>query len=50
MYIDVAKYHDVFAVDLPAQQTRAMAVVQRPIFGAIFRQSVPTAAWRTIPS
>jgi pimeloyl-ACP methyl ester carboxylesterase len=50
VYIDVAKYHDVFAADLPAQQTRAMAVAQRPIFGAIFGQSVPTAAWRTIPS
>lgn len=50
VYIDVAKYHDVFAADLPAQQTRAMAVAQRPIFGAIFAQSVPTAAWRTIPS
>jgi pimeloyl-ACP methyl ester carboxylesterase len=50
LYIDVAKYHDVFAGDLPARQTRAMAVAQKPIFGAIFRQSVPTAAWRTIPS
>ena len=50
VYIDVAKYHDVFAGDLPAQQTRAMAVAQKPIFGAIFGQSVPAAAWRTIPS
>jgi pimeloyl-ACP methyl ester carboxylesterase len=50
MYIDVAKYHDVFAADLPAQQARAMAAAQRPIFGAIFGQSVPTAAWRAIPS
>jgi pimeloyl-ACP methyl ester carboxylesterase len=50
MYIDVAKYHDVFAGDLPTSQTRVMAVAQRPIFGAIFGQSVPTAAWRTIPS
>ncbi len=50
VYIDVAKYHDVFAGDLPAQQTRAMAVAQRPIYAAIFAQSVPAAAWRTIPS
>jgi pimeloyl-ACP methyl ester carboxylesterase len=50
VYIDVAKYHDVFAGDLPARQTRAMAVAQRPIFGAIFGQSVSAAAWRTIPS
>lgn len=50
VYIDVAKYHDVFAADLPARQARAMAVAQRPIFGAIFGQSLPVAAWRTIPS
>jgi pimeloyl-ACP methyl ester carboxylesterase len=50
LYIDVAKYHDVFAADLPTRETRVMAVAQRPIFGAIFGQSVPAAAWRTIPS
>jgi pimeloyl-ACP methyl ester carboxylesterase len=27
-----------------------MAVAQKPIFGAIFGQSVPAAAWKTIPS
>jgi pimeloyl-ACP methyl ester carboxylesterase len=50
VYIDVARYHDVFAADLPTRQTRAMAAAQKPIFGAIFGQSVPTAAWRTIQS
>jgi pimeloyl-ACP methyl ester carboxylesterase len=50
VYIDVDKYHGVFAGDLPLHQTRAMAVAQKPIFGAIFGQSVPAAAWRTIPS
>jgi pimeloyl-ACP methyl ester carboxylesterase len=50
VYIDVAKYHDVFAGDLPRRQTQAMAVAQRPIFGEIFGQSQPAAAWKTIPS
>ncbi|HEX6748308.1 MAG TPA: alpha/beta hydrolase [Longimicrobium sp.] len=50
VYIDPAKYHDVFAADLPLAQTRAMAVAQKPIAGAIFGQSSPTAAWKTIPS
>src|SRR5688572_20146706 len=50
LYIDVAKYHDVFAADLPTRQTRVMAVAQKPVHGAIFGQSVPTTAWRTIPS
>jgi pimeloyl-ACP methyl ester carboxylesterase len=48
--IDVAKYHDVFAADLPEPQTRVMAVAQKPIAGAIFGQSSPAAAWKTIPS
>ena len=33
-----------------ARQTAWMAVAQRPIQGSIFGQSVPEAAWKTIPS
>jgi pimeloyl-ACP methyl ester carboxylesterase len=50
LYIDVVKYHDVFAGDLPTRQTRVMAVAQRPVHGAVLGQSIPAAAWRTIPS
>ena len=50
VYIDPAKYHDVFAGDLPERQARAMAVAQKPIFGEIFTQSNPAAAWATVPS
>jgi pimeloyl-ACP methyl ester carboxylesterase len=50
LYIDVAKYHDVFAGDLPTRQTRGMAAAQRPVHGAVLTQSLPAAAWRTIPS
>ena len=50
LYIDIAKYHNVFAGDLSVQQTRVMAVAQKPVHGSILRQSVPAAAWRTIPS
>jgi pimeloyl-ACP methyl ester carboxylesterase len=50
LYIDVAKYHDVFAGDLSTRQTRVMAVAQKPVYGAVFGQSVPAAAWRTIQS
>jgi pimeloyl-ACP methyl ester carboxylesterase len=50
LYIDVAKYHDVFAADLPQSRTQVMAVAQKPIIGTIFGQSVPAAAWKTIPS
>jgi pimeloyl-ACP methyl ester carboxylesterase len=50
LYIDVAKYHDVFAADVPTRQTRVMAVAQRPVHGSVLAQSLPAAAWRTIPS
>jgi pimeloyl-ACP methyl ester carboxylesterase len=48
--IDVAKFHDVFAADLPRRETDVMAVTQKPINGAIFGQWVPAVAWKTIPS
>jgi pimeloyl-ACP methyl ester carboxylesterase len=48
--IDVAKFHDVFAADLPKAKTDVIAVTQKPINGVIFGQSVPAAAWKTIPS
>jgi pimeloyl-ACP methyl ester carboxylesterase len=50
LYIDPAKFHDVFAADLPLAQTRIMAVTQKPLAGAVFDQSNPGAGWKTIPS
>jgi pimeloyl-ACP methyl ester carboxylesterase len=50
LFIDVAKFHDVFAADVPARKARVMAVTQKPIFGQIFGQSVPAVAWKEIPS
>jgi pimeloyl-ACP methyl ester carboxylesterase len=39
-----------FAQDLPASQTKVMAVTQGPIFGKTFEEKVSTAAWKTKPS
>ena len=50
LYIDPAKFHDVFAADLPLRLTRVAAATQKPIAGAIFGQSNPAAAWKSIPS
>ncbi|MCX5373723.1 alpha/beta fold hydrolase [Streptomyces sp. NBC_00103] len=49
-YIDPAKFHDVFAQDLPRSTTRVMATAQRPgsIGGLAGPSGVP--AWRTVPS
>jgi pimeloyl-ACP methyl ester carboxylesterase len=50
LYIDPAKFHDVFAGDLSAEQASVMAATQKPWAGAILGASVDTPAWRTIPS
>lgn len=50
LYIDRAKFHADFCADVPEGEARIMAAVQKPLAGAIFGQSVPVAAWKTIPS
>jgi pimeloyl-ACP methyl ester carboxylesterase len=51
LYIDPARFHDVFAGDLPAEQASVLAATQKPIAGAILGASVDdTPAWQTIPS
>ena len=48
--IDPAKFHDVFAGDLPEREARVAAAAQKPIVGSAFGATVPIAAWKTIPS
>jgi pimeloyl-ACP methyl ester carboxylesterase len=50
VYIDVSRFRDVFAADLPEKDTRVMAVTQKPLSGAILGQAPSAAAWHTIPS
>lgn len=50
LYIDTAKFHDVFAADLPIAQTRIMAVTQKPLAAAVFDQSTSGAGWKNIPT
>jgi len=50
IYLSAEKYRPIFAGDLPERQTRVMQVSQKPLNGAIFGQTNPAAAWRTIPS
>ncbi|MEU3611691.1 alpha/beta hydrolase [Streptomyces sp. NPDC006872] len=49
-YIDQAKFHEVFAQDLPTSVTRLMAATQRPgsVGGLASGSGVP--AWRSLPS
>ncbi len=48
--IDPAKFRAVFAADLPARQTRLMAITQRPTADAAFSEASGPAAWKSLPS
>ncbi len=50
LFIDRAKFHDVFAKDVPPAETRIAAATQKPIFGQIFETPIEAAAWKGIPS
>ncbi|MDF1505547.1 alpha/beta hydrolase [Roseisolibacter sp. H3M3-2] len=51
VYIDAARYRDVFAGDVPEPRTRVMAVTQKPAAFATLVDPLPVApAWRTVPA
>lgn len=50
LYIDRAKFHDVFCNDLTTPEARVLAATQKPVSGSVFAATVPAAAWRTIPT
>jgi pimeloyl-ACP methyl ester carboxylesterase len=48
--IDPAEFHDVFAFDLPAEQTSLMAATQRPLSALPFSEPTGVPAWKKLPS
>jgi len=48
--VDPAKFREVVAADLPAEQTDVMAATQRPIAELAFSQPCGAPAWKTLPS
>lgn len=48
--IDRAKFHDIFAQDLPIPETNVMAVTQKPLSNSAFKATTSFAAWRNVPS
>jgi pimeloyl-ACP methyl ester carboxylesterase len=48
--IDPADFHDVFAADLPAEQTSLMAATQRPLSALPFSEATGVPAWKNLPS
>jgi len=50
LVVDAAKFREVVAADLPAEQTAVMATTQRPVSELAFSQPCGPPAWRTLPS
>ena len=48
--INPADRHDVFAADLPAEQTSLMAATQRPLSALPFSEPTGVPAWKRLPS
>jgi pimeloyl-ACP methyl ester carboxylesterase len=48
--IDPARFHEVFAADLPVEQTVVLAATQRPFAELGFTEPSGPPAWRTLPS
>jgi len=48
--LDRSQFHDVFAADLPLEQTNVMAVTQKPLAGSVFTATTAVAAWKTTPA
>jgi pimeloyl-ACP methyl ester carboxylesterase len=49
-YVDPARFHELFAADLPSDQAAFMARSQVLNFADNFAATITTAAWRTKPS
>jgi pimeloyl-ACP methyl ester carboxylesterase len=50
LYVNRDKFRDVFAQDVRASTARVMAAAQTPLNYTVFGESVPQAAWHSIPS
>jgi pimeloyl-ACP methyl ester carboxylesterase len=49
-YVKADPFHEIFAADLPAEETALMAAAQRPLALAAFTDASGPPAWKTIPS
>jgi pimeloyl-ACP methyl ester carboxylesterase len=50
LYVDRARFRDVFCADLPAPEASVLAATQKPVAGACFTAPAGAAAWRATPS
>jgi pimeloyl-ACP methyl ester carboxylesterase len=50
LYVDRAKFRDLFCKDLSVEEADVAAATQKPTSGSVFSGSVARAAWKTVPS
>jgi pimeloyl-ACP methyl ester carboxylesterase len=50
LYVDRARFRELFCADVPETDARVAAATQKPIHNSAFGASVPQAAWKNIPS
>jgi pimeloyl-ACP methyl ester carboxylesterase len=50
LFIDRAKFRNIFAEDMSEGESAIMAATQKPVAGASFGETQAVAAWKTIPS
>jgi pimeloyl-ACP methyl ester carboxylesterase len=50
LYVDPARFHALFAPDVPARAAARMASAQRPVALAAIEEKSTAPAWKTIPS
>jgi pimeloyl-ACP methyl ester carboxylesterase len=50
LFVDLTKFHTVFAGDLPEDQANVYGATQRPVAAAAFEEKSTAAAWKTLPS
>jgi pimeloyl-ACP methyl ester carboxylesterase len=48
--VDPARFREVFAADLPAEQAAVLAATQRPVAAAAFSDTCGPPAWKSLPS
>lgn len=48
--VDPARFHEVFAADLPAERAAVLAATQRPVAAAAFSDPCGPPAWKSLPS
>ena len=50
LLVDPARFHEVFAADLPAEQAAVLAATQRPVAAAAFSDPCGPPAWKSLRS